>query len=62
MNREHKLQLVASELKYWLDNNERNHELGGTKVHDDMHVIPPTWPTRGQLKKWVAILKNETSS
>ena len=43
----------ADNLKYWIDSYERREG-----VTDDTHVItPPSWPTVGQLKEWIAALR-----
>jgi hypothetical protein len=51
------LSIIADQLQYWLDCNERGHKADGTTVTPDMHVIPPTWPSRGVLRNWIAALR-----
>ncbi len=56
MTDEEKRNELAVQFQYWLDCNERGHVQDGTSVSDDMHVIPPNWPTRGVIKEWINIL------
>jgi len=55
---------IADTIQWWLDYDEKaNGRAGGSAVHDEMSVIPPVWPSRGQLKRWVGFMREvaETS-
>lgn len=53
--RDDMLTLIAGQLQWWLDYNQRGFP-EGTALSANVHVIPPCWPTRGQLAAWISIL------
>ena len=59
MSRDEKLRIIGQQIQHWLDWNEGDFERSGSGFNDDSHVMPPTWPTRGQLKNWCAVLFND---
>lgn len=52
------LEVIKDELQYWLDTNERSQMSSGLVPSDNTHVYPPSWPTRGVLKLWIAGLSS----
>jgi hypothetical protein len=53
MSRDEQLRIIGQHLNWWLDFNAKKLERDGIEYGDDTHVIPPVWPTRGQLQKWM---------
>ena len=53
-------QEMALVVEHWLRYNEECHQRDGNTVTDITHVIPPVWPTRGQLKAWLSALRSQT--
>lgn len=61
MNRDEKLNEIANQVQQWLDWQERERKEEGLACTDDTHMMRvPVWPTRGQLKEWVNVLKPPT--
>jgi len=52
------LTLIAAHLRYWIDHNTSKRRRAGLESDDDtMVMVPPAWPTHGQLKNWIAALE-----
>jgi hypothetical protein len=51
------LNTIADVLQGWLDYNKEGFK--GISFDDNSHVIPPFWPSRGKLKNWIKVLRNE---
>lgn len=52
------VEAIRRQLEWWIkfdtDYASRHKENSPT---DDTHIIPPTWPSRGQVKAWIHLLK-----
>jgi hypothetical protein len=66
--RERSLQAIADIIDYWIKWTTREHEAESILVTADTHVwlngydgAPPHWPTVGQLKRWVEVLREQPS-
>lgn len=46
---------IANQLRYWVKFRELEQP-----CNDASHVIPPQWPTVGQLKTWIQVLDDLT--
>lgn len=58
MTRDEALNEIGTQVQRWLDWQEREREEECLSCNDDTHMMRvPVWPTRGQLKEWVKILK-----
>jgi hypothetical protein len=59
--RQASLDVVATTLQYWLDYQALHNPT--ELLNDDRHIVsPPSWPSRGTLKNWIAVLRQQQSS
>lgn len=59
MTRDDKLRIIGQQLNWWLSHNAYQFERDGKEYNGNTHVVPPAWPTRGQLEKWVEVMFDE---
>lgn len=50
---------IALCLRHWLDWNKRDRDLERLTTSDETMImcVPPTWPSRGQLKLWAETIE-----
>lgn len=56
--RQFSLDVMAKIFQHWLEFHAESYAKEGCDVSDASHIIsPPAWPSRGQLKAWIAALQ-----
>jgi hypothetical protein len=48
---------LRRQFEYWLKWDEGSAKRDGDTLTDDSHIIPPSWPSRGAVGAWIAVLK-----
>lgn len=53
------LDTIAKSVQWWMDFDKGQRDKEGIETTDDTHIYsPPTWPSYGMLKNWVAALED----
>ena len=62
-DRERSLQAIGDVIAYWLQWVTRERDAEGLETTADTHImligenVPPYWPSVGQLKRWLEVLR-----
>jgi hypothetical protein len=62
--REQQLQGIADVIEYWLTWNQEVRDVEKLETTADTHIImaggcsPPGWPSVGQLRRWLEVLRD----
>ena len=63
LERERSLQVIGDVVEHWLDWVARERKDEGLETAADTHIMlsyenaPPHWPTVGQLKRWIEVIR-----
>ncbi len=54
-----KLQHLSDLFQYWLNWNKHQRDAENLESSNDIHLmcVPPSWPTRGSISRWVEAIK-----
>lgn len=57
--RETALREIAFQLEAWIIFDKRQRDRENLETTDDTNIIsPPVWPSHGQLKEWIRVLRD----
>lgn len=53
-----KKEILIRQFEHWLERNAEELSKNNIEISDNLHVIPPACPMRGNIKEWIKIIKN----